>query len=207
MKENIKWIILFVAIIVFGIIVYYLNLGTIIYFDNLIYNLISQTINPGLTQFLKLITNFGGPIGIICILILVTVLIKNKIYTKYMWLNVITVFIINQMLKLSFFRERPDINRLVEENGFSFPSGHSMVSTALYGFLIYVIYKEVHNDKKRNLLILLLVLLISAIGISRIYLGVHYASDVIGGISVSVAYLIIYIKLIEKNIQKQNKNG
>ena len=201
MKKYIKWIILFIAIIAFGIIVHYLNKGTIMYFDNWIYSMISQTINPGLTQFLKVITNFGGPIGIICVLVLFSVFIKNKSYTKYIWLNVIIVFIMNQILKLSFFRARPDINRLVEESGFSFPSGHSMVSTALYGFLIYVIYKEVINEKSRNILILVLTMLVAVIGISRIYLGVHYASDVLAGMAVSVAYLVIYIKVVEKNFK------
>lgn len=202
MKENIKWIALLVAIIIFGIIVYYLNLGTIIHFDNIIYDAISKTINSGLTQFLKIVTTLGGPLGIICILILLTIFIKKKSYKKYIWLNLIIIFAINQLLKLLFYRERPNINRLVEENGFSFPSGHSMVSTAFYGFLIYLIYKEINNKKIRNILITILVILVATIGISRIYLGVHYASDVIGGISLAVAYLIIYIKIIKQNWTK-----
>lgn len=202
MKENIKWIALLVAIIIFGIIVYYLNLGTIIHFDNIIYDAISKTINSGLTQFLKIVTTLGGPLGIICILILLTIFIKKKSYKKYIWLNLIIIFAINQLLKLLFYRERPNIKRLVEENGFSFPSGHSMVSTAFYGFLIYLIYKEINNKKIRNILITILVILVATIGISRIYLGVHYASDVIGGISLAVAYLIIYIKIIKQNWTK-----
>ena len=71
-----------------------------------------------------------------------------------------------------------------------------MVSMAFYGFLIYLIYKNVKNKYAKTFLITLLTLLIIGIGASRIYLGVHYTSDVLAGFLVAIAYLIIYIHAI-----------
>ena len=87
--------------------------------------------------------------------------------------------------------------RLIEEQGYSFPSGHSMVSTAFYGLLIYLIYKNVKNKYIKYTLCTILSILILIIGLSRIYLGVHYVSDVIGGVCFSIAYLIIFINVFK----------
>ena len=95
--------------------------------------------------------------------------------------------------------QRPTEYRLIEETGFSFPSGHSMVSMAFYGYLIYLIYKYVKNKYIKWISIVLLSILICSIGISRIYLGVHYTSDVLGGFLISVSYLVIYISAVIKS--------
>lgn len=91
------------------------------------------------------------------------------------------------------------------KHGYSFPSGHSMISAAFYGFLIYLIYKKVKNKKLKITLIIVLSILIVSIGISRIYLGVHYTSDVLAGFTVSVSYLIIYTSIVKKIILEREK--
>lgn len=107
-------------------------------------------------------------------------------------LNLLIITVLNIVLKNIVERPRPIGYRLIDETGYSFPSGHSMISTAFYGLIIYFIWKNVKNKTIRNVSCILLVILIVLIGISRIYLGVHYASDVIGGFSISIAYLIIF---------------
>ena len=73
-----------------------------------------------------------------------------------------------------------------------------MVSMAFYGYLIYLIYKYVKNKYVKWISIVLLSILICAIGVSRIYLGVHYTSDVLGGFLVSISYLILFISTVNK---------
>ena len=109
-----------------------------------------------------------------------------------------TITVLNQLLKRILQRPRPTEFRIIEETGYSFPSGHSMVSMAFYGYLIYLIYKYVKNKYVKWILIALLSILICTIGVSRIYLGVHYTSDVLGGFLVSISYLILFISTVNK---------
>ena len=102
------------------------------------------------------------------------------------------------LLKNILQRPRPTEYRIIEETGYSFPSGHSMVSMAFYGYLIYLIYKYVKNKYIKWTLIVLLSILICSIGISRIYLGVHYTSDVLGGFLISLSYLIVYTLIVNR---------
>ena len=111
-----------------------------------------------------------------------------------------------RILKYILQRPRPTEFRIIEETGYSFPSGHSMVSLAFYGYLIYLIYKYINNKHLKRTLIIILSVLICIIGVSRIYLGVHYTSDVLGGFLISFAYLIIYIELVNKFVLEKNKD-
>ena len=113
--------------------------------------------------------------------------------------------LLNQALKFIIQRPRPTEFRIINESGYSFPSGHSMVSAAFYGFLIYLIYKNVKNKYLKWSLITLLSLVILTIGISRIYLGVHYTSDVIAGFLISISYLIIFIHFAKDFMKNEQK--
>ena len=73
-----------------------------------------------------------------------------------------------------------------------------MISMAFYGYLIYLIYKHVKNKYVKWISMVLLSILICSIGISRIYLGVHYTSDVLGGFLISISYLVMYISAVNK---------
>ena len=112
--------------------------------------------------------------------------------------NLVIITALNQLLKNILQRPRPTEYRIIEETGYSFPSGHSMISMAFYGYIIYLIYKYVKNKYIKWFSIVLLSILICSIGISRIYLGVHYTSDVLGGFLISVSYLVIYISAVNK---------
>ena len=197
-KNNYIWIIVSILIIFVVLVGININSNLITKFDEFIYSNVSKLISDFTTNIMKLITNFGSVLGLAIICILLIVFIKNKKYGLYAFFNVVGVGFLNLILKVIFQRPRPDILQIVNESGYSFPSGHSMASMSFYGLLIYYIYNKVENEKVRNLLIIILSILIFAIGISRIYLGVHYPSDVICGYIISFVYLIVFIKLIEK---------
>jgi membrane-associated phospholipid phosphatase len=165
------------------------------------YNIfINQLRNDNLTIFMKCMTNCGSAVVLIIITILSYIFLQNKKITQAITINLITITIINILLKNIVQRPRPIGYRLINESGYSFPSGHSMISMAFYGFIIYLIYSYVKNPKLKWFLCFIISLLIIFIGISRIYLGVHYASDVIAGLLISIDYLIIYIKATKNKL-------
>ena len=196
-KNSLQLLLIAIFIIIFVIIVKQVLADEISIFDSTIYNYISKFIKEPITTILRIITNFAGPLFIIILTVIILVVCKDKKYKAYIVLNLFTVTIINQILKFIIKRPRPDeLFRLIKEDGYSFPSGHSMVSMAFYGLLIYFAYTKIQNKKLKWATCIILSLLILTIGTSRIYLGVHYASDVIGGFLLSIVYLYIFIKAI-----------
>jgi undecaprenyl-diphosphatase len=101
-------------------------------------------------------------------------------------------------LKYFFGRPRPDVPLLFEAEGLSFPSGHALFSITFYGLLVYLIYKGIKNATLRWSLIIFLVVLILLIGFSRVYLRVHYATDVIAGFAVGFMWLAFAIWLLNR---------
>mgnify|MGYP004612006001 FL=1 len=197
--KNLKWIILFICLIGFLAIAEDVFNKEIMNGDIIGYKLVSTfLISDFATPIAKFITNFGGAIFLITLTIVLLVLIKNKKIGISIFSNLVIVTILNQLLKAILQRPRPTEYRIVEETGYSFPSGHSMVSMAFYGYLIYLIYKYVKNKYIKWISIVLLSILVCSIGISRIYLGVHYTSDVLGGFLISMSYLVIYISAVNK---------
>lgn len=199
MKKNIKWIILLICLLIFSFIAIKVYTDSDMVIDNILYNFIDEHfIGDNMTKYIKVITWFGGTIGVPVICLLSLFVFRDKKINTSIVVNLIIVTILNNIIKIIFMRARPDINPLVIETSYSFPSGHSMISMAFYGYLIYIIYTHKDNIKVKLILMTLLSILILLIGISRIYLGVHYASDVIGGFCFGIAYLIIYISILKK---------
>ena len=197
--KNLKWIILFICLIGFLALAEDVFHKEIMKGDIIGYKIISTfLISDFTTPIAKFITNFGGAIFLIILTITLFVLIKNKKIGLSIILNLIVITGLNQILKYILQRPRPTEYRLIEETGFSFPSGHSMVSMAFYGYLIYLICKYVKNKDLKWISIVLLSILICSIGISRIYLGVHYTSDVLGGFLISLSYLIVYTLIVNR---------
>ena len=197
--KNTKWIILFICLIGFLALAEDVFNKEIMNGDIIGYKVVSTfLISDFATPIAKFVTNFGGAIFLIILTIVLFILIKNKKIGVSIFLNLALITILNQLLKRILQRPRPTEYRIIEETGYSFPSGHSMVSMAFYGYLIYLIYKYVKNKYVKWISIVLLIILICSIGVSRIYLGVHYTSDVLGGFFISISYLIIYISAVNK---------
>ena len=197
--KNLKWIILFICLIGFLALAEDVFNKEIMNGDIIGYKIISTFLISDFTiPIAKFITNFGGAIILIVVTIALFISIKNKKIRLSIFSNFVIITILNQLLKRILQRPRPTEYRIIEETGYSFPSGHSMISMAFYGYLIYLIYKYVKNKYIKWISIILLSILICVIGISRIYLGVHYTSDVLGGFLISISYLIIYISVVNK---------
>ena len=205
-KKNIKWVIALVALIIFFIIIRSIYMQSIIHFDDFFYDNMRLLINDKMTFFVKIITSLGSAFALISLTILVMLLFKNKKYGILTGINLLIIFLFNLLLKFVFARPRPvDIN-LIEESGYSFPSAHAMVSTAFYGFFVYLIWQTKLSKKVKLFYSVLLSILIILICLTRVYLGVHYASDVLGGAVLSIAYLILFTSIIYKYLPNKKSS-
>lgn len=200
MKKYLKWVVCFISLVVFMVLSFLVITKKDIYLDSLVYNFISKYITNNLTNIVKYLTYIGSALVVIGITIFVLIFFKNKKYALYMAINLLVITIFQYILKNIFSRTRPiDIN-LIEENGYSFPSGHSLTAMAFYGFIIYSIYVSDISKHDKTLFITLFSILIFITGLSRIYLGVHYFTDVLGGFTFSLFYLIIYTSIVKKRL-------
>ena len=194
-----KWLILFSCVIGFLLIAKSVFSKEIVSMDVIVHDFISTYfVSDFVSQIIKFITNFGGAFFLSLMTIFLLIVIKNKKIGFSIVINIIIITILNMLLKNILQRPRPMEYNIINESGYSFPSGHSMVSMAFYGYLIYLIYKYVDNKYIRWFLIISLSILISIIGLSRVYLGVHYISDVLAGFLLAIAYLIVFTKILKK---------
>lgn len=201
-----RWIIAFLCALASIFLAIFVFSEKDIRFDLYAYTtLVENMRGKGLTFFFQFITHLAGIAFLVAAAIGCFIFIKNRTIAWLIPVNLILCAALNLALKLLIQRPRPHGYMLVEETGFSFPSGHSMASLAFYGFFIYLIHVKVKNRNIRWISTVLLVLLILLIGISRVYLGVHYASDVIAGFSIALAYLIVFCTVISGKVQNEIK--
>ena len=197
------WFALFIAVFILFSIIGSLYNNEIISIDVFMHDLVVNNLrSDGLTFIMLFITNFCNPIILILLSLVILLICKDKKMGLIIIINLLVSILLNIIFKGIIQRDRPLEDFLIIESGYSFPSGHSMVSMAYYGLIIYFIYKKIKAKRVRNVLMILIGLLILAIGFSRIYLGVHFASDVIGGFLISIIYLVCVIKLLNLKYYK-----
>ncbi|WP_230203568.1 phosphatase PAP2 family protein [Bacillus massiliigorillae] len=187
-KKNIQYIILIACLIVvysfvFSWLVDELKENELRNFDYTIIEFIQSHISDRLTFVMKAITFFGGKLGIVLgVLIASTIFFFfKKRYALYLILSSGLGALFNYFLKWLFQRERPDFYPLIVEHGYSFPSGHSMASFIFYTSLAVVLAKVAKNKLLDIVIAISFAVIVLLIGISRIYLGVHFPSDVVAG--------------------------
>ncbi|HIY57979.1 MAG TPA: phosphatase PAP2 family protein [Candidatus Tetragenococcus pullicola] len=151
-------------------------------------------LHPGANSFFIWITKFGNPASVILLfLAILFLLVYGKLYTDAFWLSIGFIGIsglLNPLLKAFFMRERPTLEHLVIETSYSFPSGHAVTSMILYGSLLLLIPQFFRSKNLQIFFKVFLGLLIFLIGMSRIYLGVHFPSDIIGGYTLGLSWLL-----------------
>ncbi|MCT3092866.1 phosphatase PAP2 family protein [Lactococcus lactis] len=166
--------------------------------------------SSGLTYFFSHMTNiFGDKGGIIVAVLLALVLyllFKQKEATIWFAATVVLSLALNTVIKVIIGRERPDIHRLAafaNEAGKSFPSGHSIFATIIFGSIFFICLGKLKNRSSKILLGILCIILIALVMFSRIFVGVHYPSDTIGGLFEGISILLLtyptYIKYQEKS--------
>ena len=202
--KKFRIIIVCLCLLLFSVILFSVCKYGVLDIDNNVYNLISKNImNDTLSSILKVVTHLGGVAFIVLLGVLCFMFCKKNRW--FITFALVGCTVINQTIKHIVRRPRPNVLRLVSESGYSFPSGHSMISVAFYGLVIYFVYKNINNKYLKWALISLLSLLILTIGFSRIYVGVHYFTDVVGGFFLALAYLIVYIYIYNKKVIKNEK--
>ncbi|WP_170827235.1 phosphatase PAP2 family protein [Arcticibacter eurypsychrophilus] len=171
-------------------------------FDQTICQFIEPYSNATTTRIMAAITELGGtrfmlPANILLILYFLFIR-KHRWYSIKIGAIALSSVLMMHLLKLIFNRPRPLIPLLEPAIGLSFPSGHAMTSVTFFGLLIYFVHGHTVNKIVRILLICLLVALILLIGISRIYLRVHYPSDVLAGYCMGVVWLILSLEFLNR---------
>lgn len=179
-------ILLFILFIIWTILMFR---GKLDKFDDKVYK--SFNMSDFITRFLKFIT-FLGSVKFSLVLCLILLFI-NKYWAILAFFLVGSSSVLNLFLKMIFRIKRPNVKRLVKERYFSYPSGHITTAVSIYGFLIFLISISSLAIVLKVVFILLLLLLIIGVGISRIYLGVHYFKDIVGGFLIASSYLLLYL--------------
>ena len=196
-RENLRLVLAAVAACIFIWLLEEVGEGELTKLDTGAYLLFVQTLRqPWLTPYMESISELAQPVALLAMLLAVEAFAPGRRPGACAAVNLVCAVALNVLLKQLVQRPRPDGFRLIAETGYSFPSGHSMVAMAFYGLLAWMVWHYERDRFVRWLCVIGFGLVIALIGISRIYLGVHYASDVIAGFCVSLIWLALYTKLV-----------
>ena len=164
--------------------------------DVVAYRFFVQTLRADwLTPVMESFSALATPVVLVVLLLAIAAFAPGPRSGWCCAVNLALTALLNVVLKTIVQRPRPEGFRLVEETGFSFPSGHSMVAMAFFGLIIWLVWRYEASPRRRLALTACFSLVILMIGISRIYLGVHYASDVLGGFCASLIWLALYTRV------------
>ena len=196
-RENLRLVLAAVAACIFIWLLEEVGEGELTKLDTGAYLLFVQTLRqPWLTPYMESISELAQPVALLAMLLAVEAFAPGRRPGACAAVNLVCAVALNVLLKQLVQRPRPDGFRLIAETGYSFPSGHSMVAMAFYGLLAWMVWHYERDRFVRWLCVIGFGLVIALIGISRIYRGVHYASDVIAGFCVSLIWLALYTKLV-----------
>lgn len=150
---------------------------------------------PGLTAAMQVITDFASPLWVTCVAAVTGLVLwwKRSWYRLLAWVLVLPGgVVLGLLLKIAFHRRRPSFdNAFVIFQNYSFPSGHTMAAVLLYGLLAVFAVQSFDTWRRRALAIVGAVVMVLLVGFSRLYMGAHFLSDVLGGVAVGVAWLAL----------------
>lgn len=172
--------------------------------DLLLYYLLISIKNNILLSVATLVSFFGSVKGLIAVSFFLVFILKSNKQRIFFFLDLISSGLIINVAKNIFLRERPIIGQNLLKD-YSFPSGHTFIAISFYGFLLYLVMKDKESNYKK-LKIGVLLFLIITIPLSRLILGVHYLTDILGGITLGLAYLFFLIIMYESNFLKDKED-
>ncbi len=202
MKKKNKIIILSLMIIIFftlGFMVKGSSDG--ILFDVKVLEFIHNVRNPQILSIMKFISFIGSEkflLPVTAMLIAYTLIKKNYYVSKLLLISTLGSYLLNYLLKQVFHRVRPLVFFLVNQGGYSYPSGHSMVTMTLYSTIAFLLGKKVEDSRNKKLIHIIAFVMICLMGISRLYLGVHWPTDVIGGYLAGYIFYYLSIRLVKE---------
>ncbi len=165
-------------------------------------NLLWSRVNAPMTKIMIFITYLGNwqiIIGLGIIIVIGLLILREKRMALFLVVGTASGELFYALLKNIIQRPRPDIiNALIEQNGYSFPSGHSLVPLIFYGMLGYYFFRKAKSLPLKTISIIAPAILVFLIGFSRVYLGVHWVSDVLAGWIFGAIFLTILIRLFNK---------
>ncbi|AMM94332.1 phosphoesterase PA-phosphatase [Peribacillus simplex] len=206
---TIAFIVSVLSLIGFSFIAFTISANEYLKFDEVVIALVQGLESPLLTSIMKFFTYIGSTSALIIlslfILFFLYKVLKHRLELILFSAVIIGSPLLNLMVKLFFRRARPDLHRLIEIGGYSFPSGHAMNAFSLYSILTFLLWRHITAKWARVLLILFSMTMILSIGISRIYLGVHYPSDIIAGYLAGGFWIAISIWFFQR-YQDRRKN-
>ena len=193
---------------IFGLMVEELSEGDI-HLDTRFAAWLHDHATSGWTTFFENVTRLGNiPVLILVTLVAAIVLWRKRLRTELelLLLAAIGAEILTVGLKLGFERERPFFpDPLATESTYSFPSGHASVSLAVYGTIGYILARHASTRGKQFAALAGAAVLVLLIGFSRLYLGVHYLSDVIAGFSLGLAWVALCVVLLELRLRLKRR--
>jgi membrane-associated phospholipid phosphatase len=199
-----------IALSVFIIIARMVSEGKLQNFDNKALAFIAGYVTNINTDVMEGFTFLGTPTFLIPANLLITAwflfIKKRHWYSIKVPAVALSSLLLMLILKLIFRRDRPLDPLLQAAKGFSFPSGHALISVTFYGLLILIVWQNIKKAWLRWMLSVFLLLLIVVIGLSRVYLRVHYASDVLGGFTVGFVWLVLSLWILSR-VEKYSKRN
>jgi undecaprenyl-diphosphatase len=182
----------------------------LIQFDGAVVLAIHANSSPILVQMMIIISLAGSQAPLVITTILALFFILRRRWQD-LFLLIVTIVggeLLDYLLKFSVQRARPVFpNPFVTASGFSFPSGHAMESMVFYGLIAYLLMRDSKRSAEQILIFLIFVLVVLLVGFSRIYLGVHYPSDVLGGYFAGIAWLVVTINGSELLYRLQHRSS
>ncbi|KGX86865.1 phosphatase PAP2 family protein [Pontibacillus litoralis] len=180
------------------------------YIDTFMKNIVEGIQSPWMTSIFRVITSAGAvkwmTIASILLFVYIVLFSKRSNWVAiYLAISMLGISLLTTLLKYGFGRTRPSVLEQYDGTGFSFPSGHTTGSVVFYGFMMYIIFRSNSTTSVKRIICGLLTFIILSVAFSRVYLGVHYFTDILAGLSLGMAWLLVCIFALEFTLWRKKR--